>query len=326
MQLARSCLGALVGILGCTAIAVAADTSYPRQPVTVIVQFPPGGVPDTMGRLLAQNLSKQLGQPFIVENRTGAAGNIGTEAAARATPDGYTLLFAADAPMVINPAVYASLPFDPVADFEPITLAAEAAFALLAGPAFKGKNVQDLIEQAKANPGAINFGSSGIGSSHHLAGELFNTLAGVDINHVPYRGFGPGSVDVMGGQLEVMYGSVPASRPLVDAGKLRALAVTGSSRSSGMPDVPTMIEAGLPNYDVTAWFGLMAPAGTPPAILEQLNQATQRALDTEELREASAKQGLTLVVGVGPEDFAKRIQSDLAKWQEVVKSANITVQ
>lgn len=325
MRLSRLLFSALIGVLGFATVAVAANSTYPTRPVTIIVQFPPGGVPDAMGRLLAESLTKQLGQPFIVENRTGAAGNIGTEAAARAAPDGYTLLFAADAPMVINPAVYANLSFDPVADFEPITLAAESSFALLAGPAFKGNNVQDLIDMAKAKPGQINFASSGIGSSHHLAGELFNTMAGVNINHVPYRGFGPGSVDVIGGQLEVMYGSVPASRPLVDAGKLRALAVTGATRSSGMPDVPTMIEAGLPGYDVTAWFGLMAPKGTPPAIIKQLHEATRQALDTEQLREVSAKQGLTLV-GADSKTFADRIQSDLVKWKNLVKSANITVQ
>lgn len=325
MRLTRLLFSALIGVLGFATVAVAANSTYPTRPVTIIVQFPPGGVPDAMGRLLAESLTKQLGQPFIVENRTGAAGNIGTEAAARAAPDGYTLLFAADAPMVINPAVYANLSFDPVADFEPITLAAESSFALLAGPAFKGNNVQDLIDMAKAKPGQINFASSGIGSSHHLAGELFNTMAGVNINHVPYRGFGPGSVDVIGGQLEVMYGSVPASRPLVDAGKLRALAVTGATRSSGMPDVPTMIEAGLPGYDVTAWFGLMAPKGTPPAIIKQLHEATRQALDTEQLREVSAKQGLTLV-GADSKTFADRIQSDLVKWKNLVKSANITVQ
>jgi len=312
---------AAVALLGICLQGLAAegDKDYPAKPVKIVVNVTAGGVADLVARVLAAKLSESLGQAFIVENRPGATGNIGTELVARAEPDGYTLLFTWDGPIVINPSFFAKLPLDPVKDLAPVTLATSIALFLLAAPSFPPNSVQELIALAKANPGKFNFASIGPGSQHHLAGELLNKLAGIKLVHIPYKGFGPTALEVAAGRVEIMFGGVPPSVALVKSGKLKALAVTSSKRYAGLPQVPTMIESGLPGFEVYAWFGLMAPARTPRSIIDKLHAEAAKALRSKEAAERLTQS--MDVIAAGPQEFAERIASDTRMWARVIKES-----
>jgi tripartite-type tricarboxylate transporter receptor subunit TctC len=319
MALAAAC--ALSSLL--PAAAHAADT-YPSKPVRVIVAFAPGGATDILARLLASELTKSLGQSFVVENKSGGGGNIGTEAVVRAEPDGYTLHFGAAGNITINPSLFSNMTFDPAVDLAPVAPMASTMNLLVVNPSVKANTVKELIALAKANPGKMTFASSGNGGTIHLSGELFKMMAGVDIVHVPYRGSGPAIVDLLGGRTNMMFDNLPSSLPHVQAGKLRALAVTGAQRSQALPNVPTMAEAGLPGYEATTWFGLFAPARTPPAIVDKLNKAVNQALSKPDVVAEIAKMG-SEPMHMTPGEFKRLIASDTQKWRKVVKTANVKV-
>jgi len=300
----------------------AAAQEYPNRAVKILIQFPPGGVPDTTGRLLADKLSQAFGKPFVVENRPGAGGNIATELVAKSHPDGHTLLVAASASLAINPNLYNRLPFK-ISDLAPISLVGSFDFVMLAAPSFPPRSVREVVELAKSQPGKINIASSGFGSEHHLAGKLFNLLAGTRLTHVPYKGFGPGATDVIANQVELMFGSIPAALPFIRAGKLRALAVTGATRSPDLPDIPTFAEIGYPDLRVTSWTGLLAPARTPQPVLERIISETIRMIRAPDTAERIAKLGLG-AMPLGPEAFTEKLSEDTAFWGRVINQSGIT--
>jgi len=324
MQVIRYIAAALIFASVAIANPARSQDAYPSRPVRILVQYPPGGTPDIVARVLGAKLAESLGQQFIVENRPGAGGNIATELVAKAEPDGYTLLLASDGPIVINPSLYAKLPFDPVRDLAPVTLASSIAFLLYAAPGFPPNSVQELIALAKANPGKLNFASSGTGSQHHLAGELLNKLAGIRLVHVPYKGFGPTVPDVMSGKVEIAFGGVPATVGFVKSGKLKALAVTGAKRYAGLPEVPTVMESGLPGFEINAWFGLMAPARTPRPVIDKLHGEVLKVLRSKEISERFAAQGMD-IIAAGPQEFAARIASDTGMWARIIKESGAKV-
>ena len=295
--------------------------TYPDKPIRILVGFAAGGPADISARLIADQLTHAWGQPVIVENITGAAGNIVTERVAKSAPDGYTLLMAASATIVTNPSLYQKLPFDPVRDLAPVTQVVVTP-NLLAVPANLPINsVADLVAYLKAHPGA-SYGSAGVGTSQHLAGELFKTMAKVDIQHVPYRGIAAVMPDLLAGRLTFAFGNISAVLPLVRDGKLRALAVSSPKRSPAVPDVPTMIEAGFPAFNSNAWFALMVPAGTPQPIIEKLHRETVRILALPEVRKRFDALGME-VVGNTPVEFAAVIKNETPFWAKVIKDAGI---
>jgi tripartite-type tricarboxylate transporter receptor subunit TctC len=298
--------------------------TYPSRTVRIIVATSAGGTTDIVARLLGQWLADKLGQSFIVENRTGCGNNIGTEAAARSPADGYTLFMGTVGTHAINQSLYKKMPFDPIKDFAPLSRVAMVPNLLVANPSQPFKNVKEMIAYAKAHPGKINFGSSGNGSSIHLSGELFKQMAGVDMQHVPYRGSAPAVSDLLGGQISVMFDNMPSAIPHVKGGKLRALAVTTAKRSPALPDVPTIAEAGVPGYEATSWFGLLAPAGTPAPVVAKLNASILKALADPEVKKKLAEQGAE-PFGEKPEQFAAFIQSETLKWGKVVKESGASL-
>ena len=257
-----------------------AQTPYPTKPIRIVVPFPAGGTTDILARAVAQRLTETLGQPVVVDNRPGAGGNIGAELVAKAAPDGYTLLMGTVGTHAINASLYAKMPYDHVRDFAPVILVAGVPNVLVINPALPVNSVQELIAYGKANPGKLNFASSGNGTSIHLSAELFKTMTGVQMAHVPYKGSAPALVDLMGGQVQLMFDNLPSALPQIKAGKLKALAVTSAQRSSALPDVPTVIESGLPGFEASSWFGLLAPAGTPKDIIAKLNGEVAKWLAT----------------------------------------------
>jgi tripartite-type tricarboxylate transporter receptor subunit TctC len=305
--------------------AAFAVETYPSKPVHLIVAFAPGGATDILARLLANELSKSLGQSFVVENKSGGGGNIGTEAVVRAEPDGYTLHFGAAGNITINPSLFSGMTFDPAVDLAPIAPMASTMNLLVVHPSVKATTVKELIALAKTNPGKMTFASSGNGGTIHLSGELFKMTAGVDILHVPYRGSGPAMIDLVGGRTDMMFDNLPSALPHVQAGKLRALAVTGAQRSSALPNVPTMAEAGLPGYEATTWFGVFAPARTPQPIIDRLNKAINEALQKPAVVEAIGKMGGE-PMRMTPAEFKQLIGADTEKWRKVVKTANVKVE
>jgi tripartite-type tricarboxylate transporter receptor subunit TctC len=296
--------------------------AYPNRPIRLIVGFPPGGAADILGRIAAQQLGDALGQSVVVDNRGGAAGLIATELAARASPDGYTLLFTS-IPHVINPSLYRKVAYDAVKDFAPVIQFVSVPLMMAVHPAFPAKTVKELIAAARAAPGRIHYASAGSGSSSHLAMELFKTMAGADLVHVPYKGTGPLITDLVAGQVAVTIASAVPLSPQVKGGRLRALAVTSAKRSPSFPELPAIAET-VPGYEVVNWFGVLAPAGTPRAIIVRLNQALETALGSPELRGRLSAQGADAAGGT-PEDFARLIRSDLAKWAKVVKASGAQV-
>jgi tripartite-type tricarboxylate transporter receptor subunit TctC len=311
-------------ILIALAAAVLAPTvlaqGYPTKPVRVIVTFPPGGTPDIYGRIMAAELSKLWSQPVVIENRTGAGGTIGTDYAAKSAPDGYTLLFAADATITIAPHLYSKLPYDPVRDLAPIVNVTAGPFVLMANPAFPPNNVKELIALVRAQPGKISYASSGAGGQQHLAMESIRSLAGdMDMIHVPYKGFGQGLADVLANQVPLIFGGITASIQLTKSGKLKALGVTGPRRAKALPDVPAIAET-LPGFDITAWYGFMAPAGLPRDIVNRIHDDSVTIIKRPDFLERLDRDGIE-PVGNTPEEFAAEIKSDLARWATIVKAA-----
>ena len=312
--------GAVIASLPQTAFAQA----YPNKPIKFVVGFAPGGATDVVGRLMAKKIGDALGQPIIIENRAGGSSNIGAEAVARAAPDGYTFYVCAIT-SAINVSLFPKLPFDFAKDFEPVALFASVPNILVVHPSVQAKTLKELIELARAQPGKLSYASSGSGTSIHLCGELFKMLAKVDLVHIPYKGSGPAMVDMVGGQVQVMFDNMPSALPHVKAGKLRALAVTSAQRSLSAPDVPTMGEAGLAGFDVQSWFGLVAPKGTPKDIIARLNTESVKALGTTDIKERFMDLGA--VPGpMSSEAFGDFIRSEITRWSEVVKASGAKVE
>ena len=305
------------------AAGTAGAQSYPQRAIHMIVPYAVGGASDVTARILAAKLAERLGQPIVVDNRTGAGGAIGTEAVARAAPDGYTLLLASASEIVQLPVVTRA-PYDPVRDFAPIAMVSDIALVLVAHPSLGVQNVQDLIALAKAKPGVINYGSAGIGATSHLAMAMFNAMTKTQMVHVPYKGSAPATADLVAGHLQVGTPTLPAALPYEKNGQLKVLAVTSARRWPTMPNVPTLAESGLPDYECILWTGVMAPAGTPSDIVALLYRETAAALKQPEVQEALRRQGGE-VNAAGPERFAALIKSDLAKWKRVVTEAGIKV-
>jgi tripartite-type tricarboxylate transporter receptor subunit TctC len=303
-------------------IGPAGAQSYPSRPVRLIVPFAPGGGTDILGRMLCQRLTETMGQPFIVDNRGGAGGIIGAELAAKSPADGYTLLLGSPGPLTINPALLPRMNYDSLRDFAPITLATISAFTLVVHPSLPVKSVKELVALAKSKPGQLNYGSGGNGSVAHFSVEQFKALAGVSIVHVPYKGSNPSLTDLVGGQLQMTIENMPVVLPHVRAGRLRALAVGTRTRSAFLPELPTISEAGVPGYESSTAFGLLAPAKTPPAIVGSLNAELVKALRSSDIREKLTGLGME-AVGATPEQYAANIKEELAKYARVVKAAGI---
>jgi tripartite-type tricarboxylate transporter receptor subunit TctC len=288
------------------------------------VPFPAGGATDILAREVAKHLTDAWGQSVVVDNRPGAGGNIGSELVAKAAPDGYTLEMGTVGTHAINASLYSKMPYDHVKDFVPVILVAGVPNVLEVNPALPVNSVQELIAYAKANPGKLNFASSGSGTSIHLSGELFKVMAGVQMTHVPYKGSAPALQDLIGGQVQLMFDNLPPSLPQIKAGKLRALAVTSAGRAPALPDTPTVAEAGLPGFEASSWFGVLAPAGTPPEIVNKLNAEIAKWLASPGAKEKLANVGANIAGGT-PEDFARHIQAETAKWAKVVKESGAKV-
>jgi len=307
----------------CTVVAAIAQP-YPAKPIRLIAPSTPGDAPDVIARLIALRLSPVLGQPIVVENRPGAGGVIGSEVAAKSAPDGYTLIMGNAGSHGINAAVYSKLPYDIQRDFAPISQVAIAPNIMVINPSIPAKSVAEFIAYAKSQPGKLSYASGGNGSSAHMSMELFKAMSGVDIQHVPYKGSSPALTDLMGGQVAVFIGNIPPTVPLVRAGKLRALAVTTKSRSTLMPELPTISEAGLSGYETVAWFGVLAPAGTPPEIVKTLSTEIGKIARSPEMRDKLLAMGAEPVGGT-PEEFKAVIDSDIAKWKRLAQKESIKV-
>ncbi len=317
--------GLLAAAAACALLpGLAAAQAFPSKPITIIVPFAAGGTTDILARIIAQGMGAELGQSVVVDNRAGAGGNIGGQVAARAPADGYTLFMGTVGTHAINAALYKKMPFDPVKDFAPLTRVANVPNLLVANPAQPFKTVQELIAYAKANPGKINFGSSGSGSSIHLSGELFKSMAKVDMQHVPYKGSAPAVTDLLGNQIAIMFDNMPSAIQHVRSGRLRAIAVTTARRSPELPDVPTIAEAGVPGYEATSWFGMFAPAATPAPVVAQLNATIVKVLAQPDIRKKLAEQGAE-AAGETPAQFADFIQKESVKWGKVVKESGASV-
>jgi len=296
---------------------------YPSKPVRVIVSFPPGSTPDIVGRVLAGRLQEAMGQPFVVENRAGAGGNIGADAVAKAAPDGYTLLVSTNGVFAINKALYKSMPFDPDQDLQPISLLATAPQMLVVQPSLGLKSFKEFRDYARRNPDKLSYGSVGAGSASHLTMELLKSEAKISIVHVPYKGFPPAVTDMLGGNIQTLFAIIPGVLPHVKAGKMDGLAVTALKRSPLAPEVPSVAELGLPQLESLAWIGLAAPAGLPQEVIARLNQGTVRGLRAAEGRELLGKQGFDVVAGTSQE-FARWIRAESEKWSKVVRASGAT--
>ena len=321
-RFARPVIGLLVAaVLTIVATTTLAQT-WPNKPVRIIVPYPPGGVGDTFTRSLAQQLSERLGQPVLIENKPGASQIIGAELAAKAAPDGYTLFLGSVTSLAINVRSQKKLPYDPVRDFAPVSLCFASPLYLVVNPALPASSVAELIALARAKPGQLTFASVGQGGSLHLAGELFKSMTGVDMTHIPYKGSAPALADVMGGQVSMIFDVGVSALPQVRAGKLRALAITASRRSEGTPEYPTIAEAGVPGYEASIWFGIVAPAGTPAPVVARLSREIAQIVRTPAIRERFVPLGLDLIGGT-PEEFAATMRSEIPKWARVLQDARV---
>lgn len=296
---------------------------FPSKPLKIIVPYPPGQASDQITRMVADKVSQAIGQPIVVDNKPGAGGNLGTEIGAKSPADGYTMTIGTAA-LPISKLVYKKLTFDPINDFNGITLMTTMPLVLVVPPALKVNTVAELVEYAKKNPGKVNFASSGTGTSHQLAGEMFKQYAGVDITHVPYKGSPPAHVDLMGGSVDLMFDNIVAVGPLVKSGKLKALAVTSKTRSSTLPNVPTMQESGYPNIEAVAWFGVLVPKGTPKAIINRLNKEFVTALAIPEIKSKLEESGAQVIASTS-EDFDVFMQNEVKKWSIVINTAKISL-
>ena len=311
----------LIAAVALVAAAPLQAQKYPERPVRAVVPFPAAGGTDILARLFLQKIAERIGANFVIDNRAGAGGTIGTEIVAKAPPDGYTILVCSSS-HTINPSVYKKLGYDPARDFAPVTMIASGPGLLVVHPSVPAKSVKELIALAKAKPGQLNYASAGNGTPPHLAAELFKSMAGIDLVHVPYKGNVPAFVDLISGAVSLSFPTITSGLPQVRAGKLRALGVTSKARSSVVPDVPTIAEAGLPGYESSTWYGMLAPAGTPKGIVMKLHQEMVEALKTPDMREKLAAQGLE-PVGNTPAEFASIISAELVKWGKVVAAAGV---
>jgi tripartite-type tricarboxylate transporter receptor subunit TctC len=314
----------LLAIVASAATAATAADWAPKRPVRMIVPFPPGGAVDSVARIVVIGLPERLGQQVVVDNRGGANAIIGTELVARAVPDGHTILIVPSG-HAITPSVTRKLPYDSIKDFASIGLIGNGAYVLVVGPSLPAKTINDFVALAKARPGQLNYASTGHGNATHLAGELFKVLAGIDMVGVNYKGGGPAMVDVMGGHVSAFFAGVSSSSPLIKAGKLRPLGITTIRRSVALPDVPTIAEAGVPGYEVDGWYGLLAPAATPPAVIARFNRDLVQLLSTTEMKDRLLAVGIEAHASP-PAEFRDRIVRDMARWSEVVKKAKIPVE
>jgi tripartite-type tricarboxylate transporter receptor subunit TctC len=311
------------------AIPAAAQTTWPTKPVRIVVPFAPGGTTDILARAVAPELTKAFGQPFIVDNRAGAGGNVGADLVAKSPGDGYTLLMGTVGTHGINKSLYSKMPYDPQKDFAPITLVAGVPNVMVMNAEKAAKlginNVADFVKYAKAHPGQFSMASSGNGTSIHLAGELFKSQTGIFMTHIPYRGSGPALLDLIGGNVDVMFDNLPSAMPQIKGGKLKAFAVTSAQRSTAMPELPTVEEAGkLKGFEASSWFGLLAPAGTPPDVVSRIQQEVAKALATPAIKEKMLAQG-AIPSGNTPQEFAKLIDAEISKWAKVVKASGAKV-
>jgi len=315
----------LIAAIALASIATLAQAqAWPSKPIKWVVPFAPGGTTDILARTVGEKLAVALGQPVIIENKPGAGGGVGAEYTAKAAPDGYTIMGGTISTHAINASLYKDLPYDPVKDFVAITLIARVPNMLVVNTAVPAKDVKELIALLKANPNKYSFASSGNGTSQHLSGELFKSMSGTEMQHIPYKGSPPALQDVMGGQVTMTFDNITTAWTLAKAGKLRALAVTTAKRSSIAPDVPTLAESGLPGFEVGSWQGVFAPAGTPPAIVKRLNAEIVRALNLPDVREKLGALGAEIVAD-SPEEFSALVKSEVVKWADVVKKSGAKV-
>jgi tripartite-type tricarboxylate transporter receptor subunit TctC len=317
-------------ILVCAAVAIglhggivkAQAQSYPNRTITLVIPFPPGGSTSIVGRVIADRMSQSLGESIVVDNRGGAGGTVGTKFAAKSEPDGYTILLGYTGTLAIGPSLYKNVGYDPRKSFAPIGMIGNAPSVMAVHPSFPAKSVAELIAYAKANPGKVNFGSAGVGSVNHITGEYFARSAGITLVHIPYKGTGPALTDLLGGHIPMALAPIPAVHANVAAGLLRALAVTGKTRSSLMPEVPTIAESGLTGFEASLYYGLVAPVGTPRPIIDRLNTELRAALASDEVKRQLALDGTEVTPGT-PEDYADFIDKDERKWSELVKASGV---
>jgi tripartite-type tricarboxylate transporter receptor subunit TctC len=318
----RTILPLLTALAAALSPGLASAQNYPGKPIRLVLPFPPGGGTDGIARIVGDVLGKRLGQRILVDNRPGAGGNIASALVAKAAPDGYTLLMGFSTALTVNPGLYKDLPFNVQKDFVPITELADGQYILVVHPSMPAKSVEELIAHAKANPGKLKFASGGMGSPLHLAGELFKARTGVDLLHLPYKGGGPAAIAVLGNEAQILFGSVASTLPQIQAGKLRALATTGLKRLPALPDIPALDQIGLKGFEVTTWYGLLAPARTPHPILDKLYKETIATLQEPTVKDDLAKLGLS-VVGSAPQQFAELIQRETDNWTKVINEAGI---
>lgn len=322
MRFSAPCIAALMTISSSATFAQpAAKTSYPAKPVRMVVAYPPGGPTDILARAVAQKFTVSLGQQIVVDNRPGVAGLVGTELAAKSPPDGYTLL-AVPATHAVNPSIYARMPYDTLRDFTHVALLAEAAFILVAHPSLPVKNVKELAALARSRPGQLNYGATSLSGLPNLAGELFNQMNNVKLVGIPYKGGAPATVDVVAGHIQLMFNSILTAMPHVRSGRLRALGVTSRKRTSAAPEVPTIAEQGMPGFEVSGWYGVIAPAGLPADIVTRLNAEANRAMSDPAVIKRLAGDGVDAATAT-PDEFAARVKSEIEKWGKVVKAAGI---
>jgi tripartite-type tricarboxylate transporter receptor subunit TctC len=310
-----------IAALALLGAAPALAQNYPARPIRIIIAQAPGSATDVISRVVGNRLSENLGQPIVIEARPGAGGVVGTEAAARSAPDGYTLFMGNNSTHGSNPAVYPKLPYDAVSDFAPISFVASVPYVLVVEPSLPVNSVQELIAHAKSRPGKMNYASAGNGSTHHFCGELLKSMSGIDILHIPYKGSPPAIAGLLGGEVALMFANLTDIGSQIRGGKVKALAVTTPKRASSLPDVPTLSDA-LPGFEITSWFGLLAPAGTPAAIVTRLNAETNKVLARADVRDTLGAQGLEVASGT-PEQFAAHIKSEIAKFRRIGKAAGI---
>ena len=301
--------------------AAAADETYPTRPVRLLVPFAPGGGADALSRIITPKLHDALGQAWVVDNRGGAAGNIAAETVAKAAPDGYTVLMGFNTVLTVNPSLY-KLPYSVTKDLQPVTLLATAQYILVIHPSVAATTLKEFIALAKQKPGSLNYASAGVGSPLHLAAELFKKRAGINMVHLAYKGGGPAAAAVLAGEAQVLFASVASSIPQVKAGRLKALATTGTKRSKVAPDLPTIAESGFPGFDVSSWYALLVPAGTPPGIVNRIRGAAMKAVELPDVQEAMSRQGLDVETST-PQELAARMKAETAVWAGVIKEAGI---